>query len=73
MLSGIKTVEEPVFGLHIPTVCPGVPPEILDPRRTWKDGDAYDHAATELAARFKKNFERFDQAVPQEIRIAGPI
>lgn len=72
-LRGVKTVREPVFGLHIPAVCPGVPTEILDPRRTWKKSDDYDHAASELAARFRKNFERFDEAVSQEIRVAGPI
>ena len=38
-----------IFGLHIPTTAPNVPSEVLDPRKTWSDGDAYDAMATELA------------------------
>jgi phosphoenolpyruvate carboxykinase (ATP) len=61
---------EPSFGFTIPTSCPGVPSEFLDARGAWKDGAAYDKAAADLAARFAKNFERFD--VPENIRAAGP-
>lgn len=49
----------PVFGLELPAECPGVPPEILDPRNTWPDKTAYDSAARQLALLFKHNFERF--------------
>ena len=31
-----------VFGIQIPKSCPGVPKEILNPRDTWDDKEAYD-------------------------------
>jgi phosphoenolpyruvate carboxykinase (ATP) len=47
----------PVFHLRMPTSCPGVPSEILNPRNTWEDKDAYDKAADKLVGMFRKNFE----------------
>ncbi|MGH9527850.1 MAG: phosphoenolpyruvate carboxykinase (ATP), partial [Terriglobales bacterium] len=61
----------PVFGVAVPRAVPGVPNEILDPRRTWRDGAAYDATARELAARFHQNFRQFGD-VSAEIRAAGP-
>ncbi|RMH82387.1 MAG: phosphoenolpyruvate carboxykinase (ATP) [Actinomyces sp.] len=55
-LDGVETVRHPVFGLRMPTSCPGVPDEILDPRRTWDDPEAYDRTARELRERFHANF-----------------
>ncbi len=72
VLRQIKMVCDPVFGLQIPVVCPGVPSEVLNPRNTWKDAAAYDQAARVLAGRFKKNFERFAEGVPSEVRDSGP-
>jgi phosphoenolpyruvate carboxykinase (ATP) len=62
---------EPFFGLSIPTQCPGVSPEVLNPKRTWADPVAYDVASRHLASLFTKNFERF-RDVPDLIRLAGP-
>lgn len=59
------------FNLDIPTSCPGVPDEVLDPRNTWSDKDRYDAAAKRLAALFVKNFEKFG-SVSKEIAEAGP-
>lgn len=56
----VDTVTDPVFGFEVPITCPGVPSEILNPRKTWADSDAYDKAATQLAALFKENFKKFD-------------
>jgi len=36
----------------MPTECPGVPAEVLDPRNTWFDKSAYDAQAKKLAAQF---------------------
>jgi phosphoenolpyruvate carboxykinase (ATP) len=60
-----------IFNLDIPTSCPGVPDEVLDPRNTWSDKDRYDAAARRLAALFVKNFEKFGN-MPKEIVEAGP-
>ncbi|MBL8064743.1 MAG: phosphoenolpyruvate carboxykinase (ATP) [Chthonomonadaceae bacterium] len=50
---------EPVFGLQIPKGCAGVPTELLSPRETWSDKDAYDKKAHELKAMFDANFQKF--------------
>jgi phosphoenolpyruvate carboxykinase (ATP) len=60
-----------IFNLDIPTSCPGVPSEILDPRNTWSDKNKYDLSANRLAALFVKNFQKFGE-VSKEIRNAGP-
>ena len=30
-----------IFGVNIPTTCPGVPSEVLSPRETWKNDVGY--------------------------------
>lgn len=50
---------DPVFGLHIPTSCPEVPSELLNPRSTWPDATAYDAKAAELKTMFEANFRKF--------------
>ena len=62
----------PIFNLDIPTACPDVPPEILNPVNTWPDKEKYNTAARRLASLFVKNFEKFND-IPQEVRDAGPI
>jgi phosphoenolpyruvate carboxykinase (ATP) len=71
-LEKVKTDTLPVFGLAIPTAINGVPPEILNPRNTWKDKDAYDAKAAQLAASFIKNFEQYAAAASKEILEAAP-
>ena len=61
-----------VFGLSMPLCCPGVPPEILNPRNTWKEVDAYDHQANELATAFLKNFEKYASDANEEILAGAP-
>jgi phosphoenolpyruvate carboxykinase (ATP) len=48
-----------VFGLHMPTTCPNVPDEVLNPRNTWDDKDAYDAKAQELHGMFEENIKKF--------------
>src|SRR3989440_461432 len=70
-LENVELVTDPIFGLHSPTSCPGVPDSLLIPRNTWEDKDAYDRQVADLAARFKKNFQQF--TLPSdEVRNAGP-
>jgi phosphoenolpyruvate carboxykinase (ATP) len=71
-LDDVPTILDPVFALAVPSVCPGVPAEVLSPRGTWSDPEAYDRKAAELAGRFAKNFEQFAQSVTPEVRAAGP-
>ena len=62
----------PVFGLAMPTSCPGVPAELLNPRMTWKDKNEYDAKAASLAASFVKNFEQYANFANEEIMQAAP-
>ncbi len=50
-LEGVETVLDPIFRVAVPVSVPGVPDEILVPRNTWADTDAYDASAKDLAAR----------------------
>ncbi len=70
-LSGAAFQTHPVFNVAVPPACPGVPAELLTPRATWYDPDAYDRQAEKLAAMFKKNFEQYTDA-PAAVRQAGP-
>ena len=61
-----------VFGLSMPRHCPNVPDDILNPRNTWADKNAYDAKADQLANEFIQNFAKFaDEAAP-EILAAAP-
>jgi len=60
------------YGLYVPETCPGVPPEILDPIRTWPNPQQYQIQAQLLAGQFKQNFSQFNGLVPEEVRLAGP-
>ncbi len=71
-LNGVAAREDPIFGVQVPESCPGVPPEVLQPRSTWKDPAAYDAQAKKLAGMFVKNFEPFAHYVSEEVRAAGP-
>ncbi|WP_273846356.1 phosphoenolpyruvate carboxykinase (ATP) [Rubrobacter calidifluminis] len=71
-LDNVSTHTHPVFGLEVPERVPDVPASILDPRETWADKEAYDRQAKKLATLFEKNFEKFGEAVPSEVREAGP-
>jgi phosphoenolpyruvate carboxykinase (ATP) len=71
-LADVETVQDPFFGLHVPVSVPGVPDEVLNPRDTWSDRDAYDRKARELAQMFGRNFERYADSASEEIAQAGP-
>jgi phosphoenolpyruvate carboxykinase (ATP) len=63
---------DPIFGLHVPESCPGVLDEVLQPRQTWTDKDAYDAQARKLAGLFVENFEEYADRASPEVRAASP-
>lgn len=63
---------DPIFGLSIPTEIDGVPSELLVPRGTWDDADAYDIQAKKLAAMFQENFRQYSEGVSQPVIDSGP-
>ncbi len=62
----------PHFGFEIPDTCPGVPPEVLNPKNTWPDKNAYDEKAKHVAKLFIDNFKQFEAGTAQEILNAAP-
>jgi phosphoenolpyruvate carboxykinase (ATP) len=71
-LNDVTYEAHPIFGMQMPTTCPNVPSEILIPRNTWTDKDAYDKTANKLAAQFVKNFEKYASQANEEIMAAAP-
>ena len=61
-----------IFGFEFPTSCPKVPGEMLSPRETWKDDDAFYRSANGLAQRFIDNFKKFEKDATPEILAGGP-
>jgi len=71
-LNDVAYEAHPIFGISAPKEVPNVPAEILIPRNTWADKEAYDKKANELAALFVKNFEKYASQANDEIRSAAP-
>ena len=71
-LNDVAFEAHPVFGVLMPKSVPGVPAEILNPRDTWTDKDAYDRKAAELAQLFIKNFDKYAAQANEEILSAAP-
>jgi phosphoenolpyruvate carboxykinase (ATP) len=57
-LDSVDTETHAILNLRMPTSCPGVPSEMLNPRNTWSDPQAYDLAATKLRDMFRDNFNK---------------
>jgi phosphoenolpyruvate carboxykinase (ATP) len=71
-LENIETQADPVFGIGIPTSCPGVPAEVLVPENTWEDKAAFKDMAAKLAGLFHKNFEKFADQASDALKSAAP-
>ena len=67
----VKYRHDDLFNLDVPTECPEVPSEVLDPKITWQDKGAYELSARKLAQMFVDNFTKFKNVAP-EIVNAGP-
>jgi phosphoenolpyruvate carboxykinase (ATP) len=71
----LKNVEfrtDPNFGFQVPVSVPGVDAQILNPRETWADKDAYDTQAQKLVQMFIENFAQFESHVDEGVRQAAP-
>jgi len=71
-LKSAPTELDPVFGLQMITEVSRVPSEILKPRDTWADKEAYDATARRLAGLFRENFEKYAEHCEPEVCEAGP-
>ena len=71
-LAQTATTPDPIFGVNVPVSCPDVPNEVLQPRNTWEDKDAYDASAKDLARRFNENFKKYEAGVSEAVRAVAP-
>jgi len=71
-LHSAPVTTDPIFGLQVPKHIAGVPDDVLNPRNTWKDKDAYDAQAKKLASMFRDNFAKFERSVPAAVTQSGP-
>lgn len=55
------------FGFEVPVSVLGVDDRLLDPRRTWASGDAYDVAAAKLRNMFVDNFAQYEGKVDSDV------
>ena len=71
-LDNVSYRKDPIFNVDVPATCPGVPDEVLDPRSTWSNTQAYDEQAGKLARMFVENFKAFEEDVAPSVKEAGP-
>lgn len=71
-LNRVKMRQDPNFKVSVPESCPNVPSEILNPRQTWSDPDAYDRQAEMLCEKFSDNFAKYANETPTRVVKAGP-
>ena len=60
------------FNLSIPTSLEGVPPELLNPRKAWKNKEGFEREVRKLAGMFQKAFALYEKDVGEKVRLAGP-
>ena len=70
-LDKVEYVLDDIFNVFIPKTCPNVPEEILNPKNTWEDKEAYDKTAKALSAKFNENFKKYTH-MPENVVKAGP-
>ena len=70
-LNGAQFRKDANFGFEVPVSVPGVADELLDPRRTWADGAAYDAQAKKLVKMFADNFAQYVAHIDDDVRAAA--
>ncbi|WP_291726938.1 phosphoenolpyruvate carboxykinase (ATP) [Bernardetia sp.] len=71
-LDNVNYEEQPIFGVKIPSECPDVPTNILNPKNTWENKSEYDATANKLASAFVANFEKYADYANDEIMAGAP-
>jgi len=71
-LKDVEFRKDRLFKFDVPTSCPDVPQEVLDPANTWGSKDEYWKRYDGLAARYIENFKLFASGCPDEVVAAGP-
>ncbi len=70
-LAGGQFRRDPNFGFDVPVSASGVADDLLDPRRTWADGAAYDAQAKKLVGMFAENFGQYIPHIDADVKAAA--
>lgn len=57
-LAVVSYDEDPLFHIMVPRECPGVPSQVLHPKETWQDKEAFALRANKLAQSFSEYFDK---------------
>jgi len=71
-LDKVKYRKDKLFGFEVPTECPDVPADVLDPAESWGSKEEYWKKYDALAARYIENFKLFADGCAPEVVQAGP-
>ena len=71
-LQDVKYRKDKLFGFEVPTSCPDVPADVLEPSGSWGNKEEYWKKYDALAARYIENFKLFASGCPEEVLAAGP-
>jgi phosphoenolpyruvate carboxykinase (ATP) len=71
-LNDVPTHLHPIFNVAIPDNVPGVPESVLIPEMVWKDQQAYETEAQDLARQFHDNFKKYANSVDENVNRSGP-
>jgi phosphoenolpyruvate carboxykinase (ATP) len=71
-LEKVEYRQDKLFGFQVPTTCPDVPTDVLEPSNTWGSKDDYWKRYDGLAARYIENFKHFKTGCSPEVAAAGP-
>jgi phosphoenolpyruvate carboxykinase (ATP) len=71
-LEEVPGKKDPVFGFDVPTTCPDVPDDVLEPSISWSSRKEYDKKYRQLAGRFVENFKKFEDRVSADVLQASP-
>jgi phosphoenolpyruvate carboxykinase (ATP) len=72
-LDDVPMRTDPNFGVAVPEQVPDVPSEVLDPRQTWPDKNAYDKQVEILISKFHENITQYADEIDSRIIFAGPL
>ncbi len=64
--------KDPYFGFEVPTSCPDVSAELLEPAKLWKNPADHAAQAKVLISKFRDNFRKYDGKVGSDVASANP-
>ena len=61
------------FNLHVPKSCPGVPDELLNPKKSWTGAADFKEEVTKLGGLFVENFKKYSDEATEDVIKAGEL